>query len=95
MSVEFTPLKSGCFCFGITNNTWFTLLKGPLRDALGPDRTSLTNDPIEVDEDTANACAEALETWTPIKNWFAPNREHEGKAMLIEFFRNCGGFETH
>lgn len=91
MSVELKP-KGNCFCFGVANGTWFTLLE---KAGLGTVLPALkTNDPITATRKQAMQCAELVEKWTPPADWYCRDREQEGKAMFVEFFRKCGGFTT-
>jgi hypothetical protein len=96
MSVHFDP-KGDCFCFGVSNSTWFELVRkgGPLHKVLGPDMNHLTNDPIDADNEISQRCAEAMSYWNPPNEWFSPGKEHEAKNMFIDFFRQCDGFNTH
>lgn len=92
MSVEIEPLNENCFSMGLSNGTWFTICNGPLIDIVGEQRT---NDPMNVGAEDAHKCAHALENWIPPTGWFSEGKEQEGKAMLINFFYDSGGFTTH
>lgn len=91
MSVEFEP-KDPCFCFGVSNGTWFTLLKNTDIGKVLPSVN--TNDPITATKEQALECASILGKWTPPGGWYCSGREVEGKHMFIEFFKDCGGFTT-
>ncbi len=94
MSLEFEPVKEGCFSFGVSNGAFFELLKIPeFAKVLG--NPPLTNDPIEATENQARALAEILETWDPTEGWWGAGKEDAGKQMFIDFFKDCGGFTTY
>ncbi len=73
----------------IANGTWFWLLDNTdIGKIVG--RMTHVNDPLFVDDEESVKCAEALKKVTPPTSW-GNNDLHQ---MLIDFFENCGGFET-
>ena len=91
MSVELEP-KGDAYEIGLANGTWYTLVNtSGIKDLIGEQKF---NDPIHVDAETALKCADVLENWIPPEGWFSKGKEHEGKEMMVEFFKTCNGFET-
>ena len=91
MSVELEP-KGAAYEIGLANGTWFTMVNtSDIKELIGEQKFT---DPVYVDAKTALKCADALENWTPPEGWFSKGKEHEGKKMMIEFFKTCDGFET-
>ena len=91
MTVSLIPKNKTCSSVDLANQTWFTLCAGPLVELTG---VALTNDPIGLNAEESMSCAKALSQWEPKKDWFMPGDEEIGKQLLIEFFVDCGGFET-
>lgn len=89
MSVQLIANNPNVPDINVANGTFYELHKGPLRQIL--DMTVTAND-LEASKEQAEACAKALELWTPSQGWFMPGKEISGLIMFMDFFRRCGGF---
>ncbi len=90
MTVEFEPKSHDCFSFGAPNAHWFALLaQTDIRMLLGA--PPMTNDPLDVNEQTALDIATILRE-RQMEMPLPPNMD---VGMYIEFFENCQGFTTH
>ncbi len=79
---------------GIPNNTWFWLLDNTeIGKIVNPQHT---NDPVEATVEEALRCAEAVYKAKPPKGWVGITcSKRRMKKLLVDFFRQCGGFDTH
>ena len=96
MSVEFEPNAKGddCFCFGVSNGTWFWLLNNT--DIGGIICQDNTNDPIDASEEHALLCADIMRDIELPDNWSGETMGSEKmRQIFIDFFETCEGFTTH
>lgn len=89
MSVQLIANNPNVPDINVANGTFYELHKGPLKQILS--MTISAND-LEATAEQAEACAKALELWTPPQGWFMPGKEISGLIMFMDFFRRCGGF---
>lgn len=89
MSVQLIANNPNVPDINVANGTFHELHKGPLKQILG--MTVSAND-LEATAEQAEACAKALELWTPPQGWFQTGKEISGLIMFMDFFRRCGGF---
>jgi len=90
MTVEFDPKSQDCFSFGAPNGHWFSLLKvDEISSLLG--NPALTNDPLDVSDETAKSLANVLRE----KQMELAIPSNLDLGMYIEFFDNCQGFTTY
>lgn len=96
MSVEFEPKAKSedCFCFGVSNGTWFWLLNNT--NIGGIICQENTNDPIDASEEDALLCADIMRDIELPDNWAGQAMDSEEmRQIFIYFFEKCGGFNTH
>jgi len=89
MSVQLIANNPNVPYINVANGTFYELHRGPLKKILG--MTISAND-LEASKEQAEACAKALELWTPPQGWFKTGKEISGLIMFMDFFRRCGGF---
>ena len=89
MSVQLIANNPHVPDINVANGTFHELHRGPLKKILG--MTVSAND-LEATAEQAEACAHALELWTPPQDWFQTGKEISGLIMFMDFFRRCGGF---
>ena len=89
MSVQLIANNPNIEDIEVANGTFHELHKGPLKQILG--MTVSAND-LAASKEQAEACAHALELWTPPQGWFQTGKEISGLVMFMDFFRRCGGF---
>ena len=96
MSVEFEPKAKSedCFCFGVSNGTWFWLLNNT--DIGGIVSQINTNDPIDASEEDAMLCADIMRDIELPETWAGEVIPSEKmRQTFIDFFDSCQGFTTH
>ncbi len=91
MSVQLKANNPHVPDINVANGTFYVLHNGPLKKILGDPREISAND-LEATPEQAEACAKALELWTPPQGWFMPGKEISGLIVFMDFFRRCGGF---
>ncbi len=95
MSVELVAKNSDVLGLGVSNETWFHLLKQTdIGNVCG---RVLTNDPLDVSAEEALACADAMKSFSPPPGWglMGENGDEKLRRFFIEFFTTCNGFTTH
>lgn len=90
MSVQLIANNPNVPDINVANGTFHELHKGPLKQILG--MTVTPSERTKYSERQAEACAKALELWTPPQGWFQTGKEISGLIMFMDFFRRCGGF---
>jgi len=91
MSVQLIANNPNIEDIEVANGTFHELHKGPLRKILG-DPGEVSAHDLKSTAEQAEACAKALELWTPPQGWFMPGKEISGLITFMDFFRRCGGF---